>query len=88
MEWDRFGKLSINPAPPGVFRQPRPPGGGSDRTPPYDLGNQKWYGKKWNGAGSASPSSTLKPSFKYVGWPMTSQGAKIGQNLTFFENPL
>ena len=34
MEWDRFGKLSINPAPPGVFRQPRPPGGRGPIGPP------------------------------------------------------
>ena len=37
---------------------------------------------------SASPSSALIPSFKHISWHMTSQGAKIGRNLTYFENPL
>ena len=46
MEWDRFGKLSINPAPPGVFRQPRPPGGVRSDPPPLRSRKPKVIRKK------------------------------------------
>ena len=61
------------------YCQPPPPGG-SDPISPYglDWGNKSdRQTQTRNGTGSSSPSSSLKPSFKYISWSMTSQGATV-----------